>query len=198
MMETAVRLLLAGTVSDAGLRQSIEDDLLEEYEARRTGQGGLVARCWLAVQLVLSFPDFAGLGARERMPLLPQVAGRFYGVLALVVALGAGLSEVAIRLGPSEDIGRGLVVLCGAVVAAALAGYLLAVVAVRASLAGALGLGVVAAAVMIGAIGLGTTVPRTWYLASCALLFPPAALAGGLMRARQRLASPPGKENSSC
>lgn len=189
MMRSAVQLVLAGTVSDPTLRQSIEEDLLDEYEARRAQEGSLAAGRWAAVQLVLSFPDFAGLGAPGAMPLLPQAAGRFYGILLLLVVVGTALAELAIRRAAGAGVVQGLLTLFAVQSLAVLAGYGVAAIAVRASLAGALGLGVVAAAAMLGAIALGIDGPPMWYLAASALLFPPAAFAGGMFRTRRRLAS---------
>ncbi len=198
MIETAVHLVLAGTVADRATRQGIEDDLCDEYQQRRARQGWLAAEGWVAIQLVLSFPDFAGLTGAGRMPLMPQAAGRFYGVLLLVIAGGAVVGELALRVSPAGGVVPGLLALSTSLLAAALAGYLLATLAAGAPLVAALGPGLVAAAVMTGALALGLTTPPAWYLVMGALLFPPAAFAGGLWRTRQRLADSPEGENSSC
>lgn len=192
MMRAAIHLVLAGTVADPALRESIEDDLLEEYRERAEGAGRPAAVRWALTQLFISFPDFAGLGATGSAPCRPFLgASAFYGVLVLVVALGAGVSEFAIRGATlsgyrTTTVGTLLV----SVAASGLAGYLVALVASRAPLAAALGFGTVCFAIGAGALALGELAVDGWYLGAWGILAPITALGGGLARVRQRLAAP--------
>ncbi len=191
MMRGCIHLVLAGTVADPALRESIEDDLLAEYGERVTAAGRYAAAGWAFRQLLVSFPDFAGLGVTGARPCRPLAsASAFYGILLLIVGTGAGLSEIALR-GGTLDGSRAAdgVSLLGTLALTGLAGYLLAALASRAPLAAALGLGLVCAAIAVGAVALGDPRGAVWYLAVFGLLAPMVSLAGGLVRVRQRLAS---------
>lgn len=191
MIRGTIHLVLAGTVADPGLRESIEDDLLEEYEQRASHAGRPAAVRWALGQLLVSFPDFAGLGVTGAVPCRPFAgASSFYGALLLVVALGAGLSEFALR-GATLGGGRPVTptTLLVALAACGVAGYLVALIAPRAPLAAALGLGFVCLAIGVGGLALGGLPVDGWYLGAWAVLAPITSLGGGLARVRQRLAA---------
>lgn len=180
-------LVLAGTVADRALRDAITGDLLEEHADLAAASGRVRANWWLLRQLLRSFPHFASLTDMSGPCLMDAgFIRRFYGGLALVVAAGVALSLGTLWVHASVAPAAGAALpFLGALLATVAAAYLVAVVVASAPLVAALAVGVVAAFAGFGAALLGDVPSALAEWVTLQLLLPFAALAGGLMRARQ-------------
>lgn len=186
-MVALMPLVLAGTVADRELRDAIAGDLLEEHAERSVSAGRGRANWWLLLQLVHSFPYFASLsGDRDANGFTPQFIRRFYARLIAVIGIGVAVHLAVAWLHNSFASSAGVALsFLGGLLGACGAAYGAAVAVPAAPLAAALATGVVAAFAGAGAALLGdvtTFVPEWIALQS---LLPFAALAGGLVRARQ-------------
>jgi len=183
-----VALILAGSVADDGLRDAIAGDLIEDHAIIVAQRGRIAAEFWLVRQLVVSFPHFASLaslGSRPRASCfrLAWVA-RFYGLLGVLVAMSAalavGFAWIAARSADSL-----LLLSVASMAGAALGGFAAAHIARRAPLVAALAVGVMCAGIGVGALLLGDVhAPHApWTALQFSII--PAAVFGGLFRARQ-------------
>lgn len=186
-MVSLAPLVLAGTVGDRALRDAITGDLLEEHAELAAVRGRPRADWWLLRQLVHSFPYFASLtDGTEPCGFDAGLVRRFYGGLALVVAVGVALSLGMLwsHAAMAPAAGAALPFLA-ALLATVGAAYAAAVVVASAPLVAALAVGVVAAFAGLGAALLGDVTSPLSEWVTLQLLLPFAALAGGLTRARQ-------------
>lgn len=188
MIRRLVPLILAGSVMNDELRDAIAGDLIEDHTIIVGQRGRIAAELWLVRQLVVSFPHFASLPSRASQPGVPCLAlawiARFYGRLGVLVAtsvvLAFGLAWIDARSVDSQ-----LVVWVASIVSAAFGGFVAAHFARRAPLVAALGVGVMCAGIGVSAMLLGDVHAPHVSWAALQLSIVPAALFGGLFRARQ-------------
>ena len=188
MNRRLVSLILAGSVADDALRDAIAGDLVEDHAIIAAERGRIAAEFWLVRQVVASFPHLASLASGEsrlgvRCGGLARIA-RFYGIFGVLVAMSAalafGFAWIAARSADSLLVPSAM-----SIAGAVLGGFAGARVTRRAPLVAALGVGVMCAGIGVGALLLGDVhAPQAAWTALQVSIIP-AALFGGLLRARQ-------------
>jgi hypothetical protein len=187
MIERFAVIVLSGTVSDPVARDAIAGDLIEEHRERRSSRGALGASIWMLRQLVLSLPHLAALAPRRDGPCFEwSRIYRFYATLAALVGISVVLIELLARLAALPISPLGAVAAFAASAAATMfAGFLAARIAKRAPLVAAISVGLIGTGIGVGILLLDDVRAPLVYWVGVVVAIIPAAIAGGLARARQ-------------
>src|SRR5205823_1158548 len=150
-MMAVAELVLAGTVRDPALRETIAGDLAEDHATVVRERGRWRGGWWLIRQLAISLPYLTALRADALWPCDARRIAALYGRMAIVAAVSVALAELALAATARLPLA---VAAPSLVVAAVVVGFALARSARRAPLVASMAAGVLGAGVGLGALAL--------------------------------------------